>query len=319
MLRNKNRVTTLVIKPFLGCDSNCPTCESRQELYKKIKNEQQLTLVDWYHVLEEGRALGAEELIVSGGEPTLYEHLLEIIVYAKKLGYKIEIYTSGGNIPEKKAEEFLKAGLTGVRISLLSAESKIHDKMKNNKGLWKRACDSIRIFKKLKSKFPDFSLSTQFYVTKDNYQELDNICMLHYKLGSDIVIVNYLQWDFRHRKYSLNEEEIKKVRAEMIPRMMAFNGIFTKRFFTYNRIGIENFYNERVNKLGNFSRSEYNKNMVCPLSDFPLRILANGNVLPCCLAEYAHEPIIGNVLDCSLKKVVSSAKFADFKKNSYFR
>lgn len=314
---NKNRLETLLIKPFLGCDSNCPTCNKRQEIYGKIKTEPALALADWHRILEEGRDLGAKNLIISGGEPMLYGHLVELIAYAKKLGYLIRLNTSGGKISEKKAEELLEAGLSGVMISLLSSEAKTHDKMKNNEGLWQRACAAVIIFKKLKNRFPDFSLTTQFYIAKNNYQEIDRLVKLHYDLGSDMVRIGYLEWAFQMSDRLLDNNEIEKIRKGMIPKLKIFSRSVAGNFHVYNLIGIENVFSRKINDSDNYSRGKYNKKMPCSLPESSMILLANGDVLACCAADYAREPIIGNLFKDSLKTIAGSTERKKFIKNRY--
>jgi len=79
--------------------------------------------------LDEMKKNGANDLIITGGEPTEHPDLLEIIAEAKRKRInKITMYSQGRNLGQNKLAFRLKEnGLTHVMISLFGPTSSIHN------------------------------------------------------------------------------------------------------------------------------------------------------------------------------------------------
>ncbi len=87
----------------------------------------------------EAKSLGAWNLTISGGEPTLYKQLPELIAYGKKQGYFIRLNSNGGLTDFGFAEALVDAGLDVADISLYSPVEVVHDAMRGAGGLWRKA------------------------------------------------------------------------------------------------------------------------------------------------------------------------------------
>lgn len=71
------------------CFRNCVHCSSDAlGTGKKILDKNFIK-----RLLDEGKELGCTSVAFTGGEPTLYPHLDEVIEYAKKLGYYVKMYS----------------------------------------------------------------------------------------------------------------------------------------------------------------------------------------------------------------------------------
>ena len=81
------RFAHLVLKPTLACTARCDTCSTRKALHKIKRQEQQFTLADWKNLFLEVHGLGLSKLTLSGGEPTLYNDLPELIQAGKNHGH----------------------------------------------------------------------------------------------------------------------------------------------------------------------------------------------------------------------------------------
>ena len=77
------RFAHLVLKPTLACTARCETCSTRKRLHGIKKKEPQLGITDWKRLFAEVDSLGLSKLTISGGEPTLYKDLLELIAEGK--------------------------------------------------------------------------------------------------------------------------------------------------------------------------------------------------------------------------------------------
>ena len=71
------------------CNSRCSYCNVWQN--PAFKNVPELSAEDACLLVKQCREHGVRYIDFTGGEPTLYPHLAEVIEYAKKLGIKTEV------------------------------------------------------------------------------------------------------------------------------------------------------------------------------------------------------------------------------------
>ncbi|HJX30752.1 MAG TPA: radical SAM protein, partial [Thermodesulfobacteriota bacterium] len=136
----------LVLKPTLACTAHCDTCSTRKALHKMKRQERQLTLADWKNLFREIHTLGVSKLTISGGEPTLYRDLLALIRAGKHYDWEIGLNTNGSLIDRDFANSLKEAGLNAVTLSLYSAKSDLHDRMRGHPGLWQKVVNAARAF-----------------------------------------------------------------------------------------------------------------------------------------------------------------------------
>ena len=101
------RLRKLVIKPTLACTANCPTCTCRRELHKELRESRMLSFEDWKKILAEANNLGVETFDISGGEPTLYKQLPDLIKIGRGYGWKVNVNSNGSLITEEYAKKVI--------------------------------------------------------------------------------------------------------------------------------------------------------------------------------------------------------------------
>ena len=87
----------------------------------------ELSTSEWLRVLREGRALGAVQLGLSGGEPLLREDLEALIDEARALGYYSNLITSGVGLTEQRIGAFKEAGLDHIQLSFQDSTRELND------------------------------------------------------------------------------------------------------------------------------------------------------------------------------------------------
>ena len=86
---------------------------------KYIPKMQLLTLEEYVRVITIAMSLGINKLRITGGEPTLYPHLDELLEQVGKLGLKdIALTTNGSRIRNQWAQRWKSLGLSRVTVSL---------------------------------------------------------------------------------------------------------------------------------------------------------------------------------------------------------
>ncbi len=314
------KLEKLVIKPTLACTANCPTCQLRKQLHRDLANARKLSFEQWMTIFADASKLGVKRLDISGGEPTLYKRLTDLIRAGKQYGWFVNVNTNGSLINEEYAQRLLAAGLDSVSISIYSADPEVHDEMRCHPGLWQKATRAVRIFSQLREDYPNFSPLTQTLLCRENFRDLRDLIELHYSLGSDRVAFTYLEGDFEG-KYLLNEAEIAEFRRGVMPDVRAFCATLDPAVRGEAVRVVESVYSETINSTANFAKGLYRPpELGLPPCQRPKNftiLLANGDVHPCNMVEYSHEPIMGNLFEKSLPEIWHSEKWNRFRETLF--
>jgi len=311
---NQYRLTMLVIKPTLKCTANCVVCALRKHLHRSSARRRMLSFEQWQEVLRDAKSLGCRELTISGGEPTLYKQLPALIQEGSRLGFLVKLNSNGSNLNPGYAEELIKAGLNAVRVSIYSHVPEIHNTIRRSKNLWAKACETVRTFAKLRKKYPEFLVKTQSVILKENFLSLDKLVRLHYELGSVHLLFSYIEGDFE-KKYLLTEEEILLFRNQVLPKMLEFCSTLNPTLRRRARRDLGRIYHPDHGSVADFSEGIYWTRGSCKFPKKQALILATGDVHPCNIVEYTHEPVMGNLFEQRLPQIWQSEKWDDFRRD----
>lgn len=97
------------------------------------------TLLDWLV-----RSTTVEQVVFTGGEPTLVPRFLELVLHARLAGLKVGIITNG-NGPRGVYEELGRLKVNLVEISLHDTRPEVHDGITGVEGSWWRTMDTLRL------------------------------------------------------------------------------------------------------------------------------------------------------------------------------
>ncbi len=99
------------------CNFRCVYCMDPEMRY--LPKTQLLTLEEYIRLVKIAVSLGIEKLRITGGEPTLYPHLEELLVSVGELGLKdIAMTTNGSRFSTTVARRWKSIGLNRITVSL---------------------------------------------------------------------------------------------------------------------------------------------------------------------------------------------------------
>lgn len=127
-----------------SCNLRCPHCFARKQ------GEQGFApLKDSISLLDKAFAAGVDEIVFSGGEPTLHPDLISILKHARGLGnWKLKLLTNGFIAGGSNGADTLKEicqYVDDVQVSIDGANESTHDKIRGVVGSFQRACQTVRI------------------------------------------------------------------------------------------------------------------------------------------------------------------------------
>jgi len=176
-LMNIGSVTFALIKQ---CPYNCDECYAKDRIRKNkppVFREREI-----YRAMEQISALGANNISISGGEPTsskkTLEKTLKIAEIAESFGIPQRLITTGYGL-KKYSDELFSSSIKHYQISLDGLEE-YNDRYKDYPGATKRSLEAIEECKK---QGKEYSINT--VVNKKNLKQLGEFVTFLENVGAD--------------------------------------------------------------------------------------------------------------------------------------
>lgn len=147
------------------CLQNCRFCFNWKVDGKQEAVDMEYT--DIRYILEESRLKGHRYLTITGGEPFLHPHIIDVIDYAHDLGFMINILTNGLLIDENLVAEMRGKFRLRIRVSLDGASKEVHEYARGN-NTFDRVLMTIRLLIKNR-----FHVGIGFTVYEENIAEIE--------------------------------------------------------------------------------------------------------------------------------------------------
>ena len=165
------------VRAVTACNSKCLFCLDA-DTPRNVYLEEDVVKADLRRGIEE---LGADKVIISGGEASLHPLFPEFIRYAKEIGYdRVQTVTNGTQYADKDFyERCVEAGLGEITYSLHGDTPKLHDYLTQTPGcfnkLMKALIRSVRDRRMI--------TSVDVVINKQNVGVLDKIVELAISVG----------------------------------------------------------------------------------------------------------------------------------------
>lgn len=145
------------------CNARCAFCCAHLKIGKWIPR----TLA--FATLDRARSEKMDMIVFSGGEPSIYPHIVQLTARAKAAGFKIiEVMTNGIKFADPGfSREMAAAGLTMAKVAVHGTDPETHDRLTGVKGSFAAALRGISNLNAL-GVYP----STNMAVNRRNYRQL---------------------------------------------------------------------------------------------------------------------------------------------------
>jgi MoaA/NifB/PqqE/SkfB family radical SAM enzyme len=171
------QIKRLDLKVGFACNNYCKFCVQGNKRKSCFFKDKELLK----RKIEESHKI-CNEIVFTGGEPTLHKDLFELIEFAKKLGYSnIQIQSNGRMFAYLDfCKEVIKRGATEFSIALHGHLPSLHDWLTSVKGSFYQTVKGICNLKSLNQR-----VITNTVITKSNFRHLPQIAKLLIDLGVD--------------------------------------------------------------------------------------------------------------------------------------
>jgi radical SAM protein with 4Fe4S-binding SPASM domain len=158
---------SMEIEFSLRCNYRCPYCYvPRQPDVSK-----ELTRSEIKGVIRQAAGLGARKIIILGGEPTIYPHLLEMITFIRAEGLDVEMFTNGSGITADFAQT-LAENYVRVVLKMNSFDEATQDRLTGIPGSYRQIRQALDHLKRAGYPSGDRFLAVSTVICRDNRDEI---------------------------------------------------------------------------------------------------------------------------------------------------
>ena len=230
------RLRQFVLKPTVFCYHRCPYCDLRQDYYREMISDRKRALplepatrpgrrpnpghmpLDLaLRTIDEAAALGMEELQLSGGDPLLYPHLIEVIRAAKRHpGVFVLMNSVGTGVTVDKASQIIEAGLGAWNFSVDTLDPALYERLRGVRGALPTIMKAIETVREAGACFPEFRFNCMTVITRHNFRGLPELLAHCVDTGAASIYLMNVYGDTTGQSL-LTESEIGEFRDQTVP------------------------------------------------------------------------------------------------------
>ncbi len=163
----RGRLLTMEIEFSLKCNFLCRYCyvQGRPSFNHELKPDE---IKD---VLLQARELGARRIIVLGGEPMIYPHILDMLTFIRHQGMDAEMFTNGTNMTEERARRLGELGVQVV-LKMNSFKKEVQDDLAGRRGAYEIIQTALANLRKAGYPAPDRPMAGSTVICRQNLDEI---------------------------------------------------------------------------------------------------------------------------------------------------
>ncbi len=161
------RLLSMEIEFNSVCNFRCVYCYA----YQNGKPRNELTKDQFKDVITQAKELGAKKIIVLGGEPMLYPHLMEMVRFIRGLDMDIELFTNGTGMTPEMARAMFDLKVRVV-LKMNTFDEKLQDTMSGRKGAYTQIQDAFTNLRKAGYPSEDRFMGVSTIICQQNIEEL---------------------------------------------------------------------------------------------------------------------------------------------------
>jgi len=132
------RLLSMEIEFSRACNFRCAYCY----LEGRTAAADELSLDEIEDVILQAKGLGARKIIILGGEPTIYPHLVPMLRFLGRQGLEIELFTNGSGVTTELASVLAEERVRMV-VKMNSRQAAIQDRLAGTSGAFAHICRAL--------------------------------------------------------------------------------------------------------------------------------------------------------------------------------
>ncbi len=198
------------------CNLECGHCYLPAETRKErapLSPPGELTTKEGVRLIDQLARVNPEGmLILSGGEPLLRGDIFDLAAHASRKGMMVVFGSNGLLIDGDAARMMKRSGVSGISISLDSADPEVHDAIRAREGAWDSAVAALAHCREA-----GLSLQINTVVSRSNYKQLPELAALALRLGAKVFSPFFLVCTGRGEELTdLSPQQYEQVLASIV-------------------------------------------------------------------------------------------------------
>jgi len=161
------RLLSMEIEFSRACNFRCVYCY----LDDHRAHIDELSRSEIREVILQAKDLGARKIIILGGEPSIYPHLIEMLRFLGSQGLEIEMFTNGSGVTAELAS-VLAEEKARVVIKMNSRRAEVQDRLAGKKGAFACISQALETLQRAGYPSPELFLAASTVICRQNIDEL---------------------------------------------------------------------------------------------------------------------------------------------------
>lgn len=177
---NRNEPFKVYFELTYNCNLRCRHCY----IQENVNHQENIFLSKdiIFRTIDELKAMGTHEVVITGGECTLHKDLMDIVKYICNAGMKLILLTNANIIDDMFIDKIMDLPIADIRVSIYG-KAEVHNKLTQVKNSFEKSLYALRELRRRKG------IGTAvILVTNENYGELDDL--------TTILKENGIEYDF---------------------------------------------------------------------------------------------------------------------------
>lgn len=287
------------------CNYNCKHCFMESD---SKKNYSEFSLEECKNFLDSCNKCGIYSVVITGGEPFLHPHFMDIIYECKKRNIKVkEILTNAAFLTEPILDGLLQIGISPtIKVSFDGIG--YHDWMRGVRGAEEKTIEAINLLK-----YKKFKVYVQMCIHKGNIDSIYSTAKLLDKIGVDKMRIlrtcESPRWE-NHIDLRLGIQEYFDVSLKFIDTYIHNKHMMPIEIFKFLAINPKQKMYQciPIKKNGN----QFDKIPICSEMRFCINVSSSGDVFPCSrLTGYykKYNMKFGNVKYDNMQQLLLDSKY----------
>jgi MoaA/NifB/PqqE/SkfB family radical SAM enzyme len=300
------------------CNNNCIGCWTRSPLLRDMEPtakwiSEEIPYDNMIHLLNDLHDLGTRRVrFTGGGEPLIHPRLDDILRHCKQLNLITCVTTNGVRITEERARLLAELPIDELAVSLWAATPDTYARTHPNKTgrTFEKIQRNLTLLCAKRKLLPKVTMANVIFAM--NYAEVERMYDLALDIGVDALYFAVLDpIEGRTDGLLLQPEQVIEVNAQL-DRIQRRNDALPEN----KRLELENWegFRRRINSAADQQKGEYDAQVIdslpCYVGWIFCRILANGDVVPCCRGS---DMPLGNINTDGFRAVWHSATYSQFR------
>jgi len=162
-----DRLLSMEIEFSRICNFRCSYCY----VPDRVEYRDELSREEIKDIILQAKAMGARKIIILGGEPSIYPHLVEMLRFLGREGLEIEMFTNGTGINRELAAVLAEEKVR-VALKLNSRDEAVQDQLAGKKGAARIIHTALATLREAGYPAADQFLAISTVICRQNIKEL---------------------------------------------------------------------------------------------------------------------------------------------------